>query len=38
MEKEHIYTLVTIVIGAVIRHFEKKIDRKKEEKRRSGQE
>ncbi len=38
MEKEHIYTLVTIVIGAIIRHFEKKRDKKKEEKRRSGQE
>lgn len=38
MEKEHIYTLVTIVIGAIIRHFEKKHDRKKEERRRSGQE
>lgn len=37
MEKEHIYTLVTIVIGAVIRHFEKKRDKKKEEKRRAGE-
>ena len=32
MEKEHIYTIVTIIIGAIIRHFEKKHDKKKEEK------
>ena len=38
MEKEHIYTIITIVIGAVIRYFEKKKDRKNEEKRRSGKE
>jgi hypothetical protein len=37
MEKEHIYTLVTIVIGAIIRHFEKKHDKKKEDKRRAGE-
>lgn len=38
MEKEHIYTLVTIVIGAIIRYFEKKKDKYKEQKRRSGKE
>lgn len=36
MEKEHIYTIVTIVIGAIIRAVEKRYDKKKEEKRRKG--